>query len=235
MMPTMAPTVIRSWRRFMDPSMAPGGCESHPPVVCSFCDCSPNPNPRSWTMDSMDAWVVDHPDRSTADRCGGSSGTYPEPGPGQVRVRVSCCGVCRTDLHLAEGDLPPKRPQVTPGHEVVGMVDALGAGRASRFAHRRPGRRGLAGAHRRQLPVLPPRRREPLPRARPSPAGTSTAGTPTTAWSRRRSRTCCRTRSTTSRPRRCSAPGSSATGPAARRRARPAARSASTASAAAPT
>jgi propanol-preferring alcohol dehydrogenase len=57
----------------------------------------------------------------------------PEPGQGQVRVRVSCCGVCRTDLHLAEGDLPPRRPAVTPGHEVVGRVDAVGTG-ASRFA-----------------------------------------------------------------------------------------------------
>lgn len=52
----------------------------------------------------------------------------PEPGPGQVRVAVSTCGVCRTDLHLAEGDLPPRRPGVTPGHEVVGTVGALGPG-----------------------------------------------------------------------------------------------------------
>ncbi len=57
----------------------------------------------------------------------------PEPGPGEVRVRISCCGVCRTDLHLAEGDLPPRRPGVTPGHEIVGRVDARGAG-AGRFA-----------------------------------------------------------------------------------------------------
>src|SRR6478752_6455696 len=56
----------------------------------------------------------------------------PLPGPGQIRVRVSCCGVCRTDLHLAEGDLPPRRPHVTPGHEVVGEVDARGTG-ADRF------------------------------------------------------------------------------------------------------
>jgi propanol-preferring alcohol dehydrogenase len=48
-------------------------------------------------------------------------------------VRVSCCGVCRTDLHLAEGDLPPRRPGVTPGHEVVGWVDAVGRG-TERFA-----------------------------------------------------------------------------------------------------
>jgi propanol-preferring alcohol dehydrogenase len=46
---------------------------------------------------------------------------------------VLTCGVCRTDLHLAEGDLSPRRPQVTPGHEVVGIVDALGDG-ADRFA-----------------------------------------------------------------------------------------------------
>ena len=58
----------------------------------------------------------------------------PVPGPGELRVRVSACGVCRTDLHLAEGDLAPRRPLVVPGHEVVGTVDALGPG-ASRFEH----------------------------------------------------------------------------------------------------
>jgi propanol-preferring alcohol dehydrogenase len=57
----------------------------------------------------------------------------PEPGPGQVRVRVSCCGVCRTNLHLAEGELVPRRSGVTPGHEVVGRVEAMGTG-AARFA-----------------------------------------------------------------------------------------------------
>jgi propanol-preferring alcohol dehydrogenase len=56
----------------------------------------------------------------------------PRPGPGEVRVRVSVCGVCRTDLHLAEGDLPPRRDRVVPGHEVVGVVDDLGPG-ARRF------------------------------------------------------------------------------------------------------
>lgn len=57
----------------------------------------------------------------------------PQPGPGEVRVRVSHCGVCRTDLHLAEGDLPPHRPGVVPGHEVVGHVEQRGPG-AGRFA-----------------------------------------------------------------------------------------------------
>ncbi len=56
----------------------------------------------------------------------------PEPGPGEVRVRVRACGLCRTDLHVIEGDLPPKRLPLIPGHQVVGAVDRLGAG-ASRF------------------------------------------------------------------------------------------------------
>jgi propanol-preferring alcohol dehydrogenase len=56
-----------------------------------------------------------------------------EPGPGEVRIRVGACGVCRTDLHLAEGDLAPRRPSTVPGHEVVGVVDARGPG-ADRFA-----------------------------------------------------------------------------------------------------
>ncbi len=50
----------------------------------------------------------------------------PEPGPTEVRVRVSVCGVCRTDLHLVEGDLPQHGRHVVPGHEVVGVVDAVG-------------------------------------------------------------------------------------------------------------
>ncbi len=52
----------------------------------------------------------------------------PQPGPGEIRVRVTVCGVCRTDLHLAEGDLAPRRAGVVPGHEVVGVVDAVGVG-----------------------------------------------------------------------------------------------------------
>jgi len=57
----------------------------------------------------------------------------PVPGPGEVRVAVAACGVCRTDLHVAEGDLPVHRTGVVPGHEVVGRVDALGPG-CRRFA-----------------------------------------------------------------------------------------------------
>lgn len=50
------------------------------------------------------------------------------PGPGEVRVRVSACAVCRTDLHVLDGDLPHPRMPVIPGHEIVGRVDALGPG-----------------------------------------------------------------------------------------------------------
>jgi propanol-preferring alcohol dehydrogenase len=56
----------------------------------------------------------------------------PEPGPGEVRVRVLACGVCRTDLHVIEGDLPPHKLPIIPGHQVVGTVDRAGPG-ATRF------------------------------------------------------------------------------------------------------
>jgi propanol-preferring alcohol dehydrogenase len=52
----------------------------------------------------------------------------PEPAAGQVRVRVSACGVCRTDLHLIDDELPQARRPIVPGHEVVGRIEALGAG-----------------------------------------------------------------------------------------------------------
>ena len=50
----------------------------------------------------------------------------PEPGPGELRVRVRACAICRTDLHVIEGDLPPRRLPLVPGHQVVGIVEALG-------------------------------------------------------------------------------------------------------------
>ena len=68
-------------------------------------------------------------------------------------MRVSVCGVCRTDLHIAEGDLPAHRPQVVPGHEVVGVVDALGAGHAP-VRRRRPCRYRLAAPHMRSVPLV---------------------------------------------------------------------------------
>jgi propanol-preferring alcohol dehydrogenase len=56
----------------------------------------------------------------------------PPAGPGEIRVRVEVCAVCRTDLHVIEGDLPLRRPGLVPGHQAVGRVDALGSG-ARRF------------------------------------------------------------------------------------------------------
>jgi len=81
----------------------------------------------------MKAWIVE--------RCGPIAShplrlvehADPQPGAGEVLLRVSACAVCRTDLHLAEGDLPPRRPGVVPGHQVVGEVVGLGPA-ATRFA-----------------------------------------------------------------------------------------------------
>ncbi len=52
----------------------------------------------------------------------------PVPAAGEIAVRISTCGVCRTDLHLAEGDLAPKHAGIVPGHEIVGVVESLGPG-----------------------------------------------------------------------------------------------------------
>ncbi|KGJ08675.1 zinc-binding alcohol dehydrogenase family protein (plasmid) [Paracoccus versutus] len=51
-----------------------------------------------------------------------------DPGPGEIRVRVLACGVCRTDLHVVDGELPDPVLPIIPGHEIVGRVDALGPG-----------------------------------------------------------------------------------------------------------
>jgi propanol-preferring alcohol dehydrogenase len=51
-----------------------------------------------------------------------------QPGPGEIRVNVAACGVCRTDLHVVDGDLPDPKVPIVPGHEIVGRIDAIGAG-----------------------------------------------------------------------------------------------------------
>jgi propanol-preferring alcohol dehydrogenase len=51
-----------------------------------------------------------------------------QPGAGEIRVRIGACGVCRTDLHVFDGELPERRLPIVPGHEIVGRVDALGPG-----------------------------------------------------------------------------------------------------------
>jgi len=68
----------------------------------------------------------------------------PTPGPGEVRVRVRACGLCHTDLHTVEGDLPPHKSPVVPGHQIVGVIDALGAGVT---AHREGDRIGVPWLH----------------------------------------------------------------------------------------
>jgi propanol-preferring alcohol dehydrogenase len=52
----------------------------------------------------------------------------PLPGDGEVRVRVAACGVCRTDLHVVDGELPKPKLPIVPGHEIVGRIDAVGGG-----------------------------------------------------------------------------------------------------------
>jgi propanol-preferring alcohol dehydrogenase len=82
---------------------------------------------------TMPAWIVDRPGPVDTGPLVAVERPVPVPGPAEVLVRVLVCGVCRTDLHLAEGELAPRRHGVVPGHEVVGVVEAAGPG-ADRFA-----------------------------------------------------------------------------------------------------
>jgi alcohol dehydrogenase, propanol-preferring len=81
---------------------------------------------------SMRAWEIASPGPIDSHPLRLVERPVPRPGPGQIRIEVSVCGVCRTDLHLAEGDLPPHRPRAVPGHEVVGRVAESGTG-STRF------------------------------------------------------------------------------------------------------
>jgi propanol-preferring alcohol dehydrogenase len=69
----------------------------------------------------------------------------PRPGPGEILVRVRACGVCRTDLHVVEGELPPRKSPIIPGHQIVGVVEELSAD-ARRFS--KGARVGVAWLHR---------------------------------------------------------------------------------------
>lgn len=75
----------------------------------------------------MKAWVVRRPAPIDEGPLMLLDRVTPIPGPGEIRMRVLVCGVCRTDLHLAEGDLAPHGPDVIPGHEIVGVVDERGS------------------------------------------------------------------------------------------------------------
>lgn len=73
---------------------------------------------------TMSAWAVDRPGPIGGGPLVRVTRAVPQPEPDEVLVRVTACGVCRTDLHLSEGDLTPRRPGVIPGHQVVGLVAA---------------------------------------------------------------------------------------------------------------
>jgi propanol-preferring alcohol dehydrogenase len=74
----------------------------------------------------MKAWVVDEPKAIDAGPLASVERDIPTPQPHELLVRVAACGVCRTDLHLAVGDLAPRHPGVVPGHEAVGTVESTG-------------------------------------------------------------------------------------------------------------
>jgi propanol-preferring alcohol dehydrogenase len=75
----------------------------------------------------MDVWIVDRPGPMAGRPLVRVRRPVPEPGPGELLVAVRACGVCRTDLHLAEGDLALHQLATVPGHEVVGDVVATGS------------------------------------------------------------------------------------------------------------
>lgn len=77
---------------------------------------------------TMNAWVVASPGPIGSNPLRYERKPIPRPAPGELLVHVDACGVCRTDLHVSEGDLPVHRQRVVPGHEVVATVVELGAG-----------------------------------------------------------------------------------------------------------
>jgi alcohol dehydrogenase, propanol-preferring len=81
----------------------------------------------------MKACVVHSPALVKTDPLRYEDVSLPRPRPGEVLLRVKVCGVCRSDLHVIEGELPPRKSPVIPGHQIVGVVEAFGE-RAGRFA-----------------------------------------------------------------------------------------------------
>jgi alcohol dehydrogenase, propanol-preferring len=76
---------------------------------------------------AMRAWELSNPAPATTRPLRLVERDTPTPGPDELLVRVTACAVCRTDLHVVEGDLPPHRQPIVPGHEVVGNVVQMGA------------------------------------------------------------------------------------------------------------
>ncbi|MFG1935208.1 zinc-binding alcohol dehydrogenase family protein [Mycobacterium sp. NPDC048908] len=83
---------------------------------------------------TMSAWRVRSPGPISTSPLDRVTVEVPRPGPGELLVAVHTCGVCRTDLHVTEGDLPVHRPHVIPGHEVVGEVAGVGPDMGEEFS-----------------------------------------------------------------------------------------------------
>jgi propanol-preferring alcohol dehydrogenase len=93
----------------------------------------------------MRAAVLRKPGRMSQKPLAVEERPVPEPGPGEVLLRVEACGVCRTDLHITMGELEPLRDEVTPGHQIVGRVAKLGDGAAGLAVGDRVGVSWLGG------------------------------------------------------------------------------------------
>jgi len=72
----------------------------------------------------MRAMVLDRPKTALAMR----ERSVPQPAPGELLIEIAACGVCRTDLHVVDGELPEPKLPIVPGHEIVGRVAVLGPG-----------------------------------------------------------------------------------------------------------
>ena len=148
----------------------------------------------------MRAMVLDRPRTPLMPR----EWPVPQPGEGEILIEVAACGVCRTDLHVVDGELPDPKLPIVPGHEIVGRVAAIGSG-VSGFA---------LGAHV-GVPGSPPPAASVGIAAQDakicamrlgSPATRVMAVTPPTPWHGRASRSRCRTISMRLRPPRFCAP-----------------------------
>ena len=129
--PPVEPEPVMSRKCHVNSSFSSGG-----PSTGSQFECVPlnrrEKGPEVLNTGTMSktitAWAVSDPGPIDDHRLVRVTRDLPAATPGQVLVKVSACGVCRTDLHLAEGDLPPRHELVVPGHEVVGSVEEVGPG-----------------------------------------------------------------------------------------------------------
>jgi propanol-preferring alcohol dehydrogenase len=93
----------------------------------------------------MRAAVLHRPDRASVQPLVLEELPVPDPGWGEVLLRVEACGVCRTDLHITMGELPPLHDAITPGHQIVGRVERCGGGVSGEMASRRFGVSWMGG------------------------------------------------------------------------------------------